>query len=425
LKKKNDDGGYKMIITTVVLIISYFLMMPNPQLEEDFVETMVKDYMKHTPAGSKLLQEQIPKSSKKKLLPSEMKWSSYPLTGATIAISGSTSGIGKAIAKNAHGLGATVIAIGRSPTKLANLQFELEGDRKNTKKSRIVPIIADYSDLESVTKAADEIKRKAKVIDILVNNAGIHYNFAIINPFSEILQTKQGHDLTFGVNYLSHFLLTSKLIPLLEKSNLQPRIIQISSSYHWMTEGSELQVQPNEKSPLASQSHSQTFTHKNRSYANSKLAQIYHMRALARRLETTKSPIKIVSVCPAWVSTEIVKNYGLQSILDIWGFPADGVGISSALNAMFLPFLGGEGADFVSQVSIPNDFPQRPELIVKFFEWLGIRDMMANIGAFLMLPVQRYIFQSQVVRKSSAESYHVEKQESLYEWSEKEVSPFL
>jgi len=42
-----------------------------------------------------------------------------------------------------------------------------------------------------------------------------------------------GIDRSFATNYLSHVLLTEKLLPLLAQAKKGARVLQMSSSYHW------------------------------------------------------------------------------------------------------------------------------------------------------------------------------------------------
>jgi len=59
--------------------------------------------------------------------------------------------------------------------------------------------------------------------------------------------------VAFGVNYLSHFLLTEKLLPLLSKSDQDsPRIIQMSSSFHWLSDGSDLVASSGDDTTISS-----------------------------------------------------------------------------------------------------------------------------------------------------------------------------
>jgi len=121
----------------------------------------------------------------------------------------------------------------------------------------------------------------------------------------------QGFDRVFTVNYLSHFLLTEKMIPLLQKS-ADARVVQVSSSYHWGVDGSDLLPGPHGESPIASRpggSHGLVLFRSQRSYANSKLAQIYHARAF-KRYHPDLTNIRLISICPAWVGTSIAGQPG-------------------------------------------------------------------------------------------------------------------
>lgn len=80
-------------------------------------------------------------------------------------VTGASSGIGKAIARQLSSAGAKVILASRSTDKLKSLQEELNGE------SMVVEL--DVADSDSVDKAFNSIREKYKVVDILVNCAGV------------------------------------------------------------------------------------------------------------------------------------------------------------------------------------------------------------------------------------------------------------
>jgi NADPH:quinone reductase-like Zn-dependent oxidoreductase len=88
-----------------------------------------------------------------------------PLEDMIIVLTGSTSGIGLALTKTLVKLGAIVVALGRSETKLQALQESLP--------INVEPIVADFNDLDSVTRACDLIQERFQRIDVLINNAFI------------------------------------------------------------------------------------------------------------------------------------------------------------------------------------------------------------------------------------------------------------
>ncbi|BAO77019.1 SDR family NAD(P)-dependent oxidoreductase [Winogradskyella sp. PG-2] len=136
----------------------------------------------------------------------------------TILITGSTDGIGKLVAFQLAKEGHQILLHGRNERKLADTVAEI---KEATKNSAIESFIEDFSDLNSVTSMTLAIKEKVSKIDILINNAGIFK--------SQITKSNDGFDIRFAVNYLTPYILTKELLPLIEKGNA-PRIINLSSA---------------------------------------------------------------------------------------------------------------------------------------------------------------------------------------------------
>jgi len=239
-----------------------------------------------------------------------------PMVGRRVVITGAAGGIGQQLCNVIHSLGGTVVALDRNETGLELLQLSLPN---------VICIPTRHEDLASIAATADLIKKKFKTIDLLVNNAGLTYNGECI-PGSELMKSKHGYDLAFTVNYLSHFLLVEKLMPCLIQSD-KGRIVHMTSSYHWKVDGSEL-IPKRDMGPVAYQSDPRIMSarHISRSYANTKLAQIWHSRSIVG--------CESVCACPTWVATGIAGESN-RSFLQKFAFPVEGSGISSALNAIF------------------------------------------------------------------------------------------
>ena len=176
----------------------------------------------------------------------------------TTVITGATSGIGEqtalALAKKDHALYLLV----RDTEKGEVLRKRLIGDTGN---QHIFIVECDLADLQSVRKAADELKAKLFAINVLINNAG--------GIFPERELTKDGFETTFQVNYLGHFLLTTCLMPLLEKGHA--RIINVSSEAYKMGK------------PLFNDLQGEQKYSASKAYGMSKLFNIYFAKSLAEK----------------------------------------------------------------------------------------------------------------------------------------------
>jgi NAD(P)-dependent dehydrogenase (short-subunit alcohol dehydrogenase family) len=137
---------------------------------------------------------------------------------ATILVTGATDGLGSHVARELAARGATVLLHGRSSERLESTLEEL---RRETGSEKLGPYVADLSSLDEVRGLAERILAEHDRLDVLVNNAGV-----IVRAREE---SGDGFELTFAVNYLSHFLLTSLLLPLLRDS-APARIVNVASA---------------------------------------------------------------------------------------------------------------------------------------------------------------------------------------------------
>ena len=133
----------------------------------------------------------------------------------TILVTGATDGLGKRVASALAGRGGTVLLHGRGRDRL---EATFEQIREQTGNEKLRCYLANPSSLGAVRGLAEHILSDEERLDVLVNNAGV------ISPESE-----DGHELTFAVNYLSHFLLTSLLLPLL-RASAPVRIVNVASA---------------------------------------------------------------------------------------------------------------------------------------------------------------------------------------------------
>ena len=223
------------------------------------------------------------------------------------------------------------------------------------------------------------------------------------------------------VNYLSHFLLTEKLAPLLNESN-KTKIVQVASLGSFAVAGTDLSPSTAQGNPIASQPGGNTgFTigRDVRAYGNSKLAQVLHARALSRRNRRWK----VVSTCPQWVASEIVAkstNFVNDWFYQLLAYPCNGYGINSVLKAVLAT---DEEGDFFTNthlgcVALLDRIPQL------LYTHAPVRDSMIWVVGTMVLLYQRWLPTGKTTTSSMA-SYNESLQEELYEWSLSEVSPWL
>ncbi|MEE4380130.1 MAG: SDR family NAD(P)-dependent oxidoreductase, partial [Candidatus Competibacteraceae bacterium] len=134
----------------------------------------------------------------------------------TILITGATDGIGLETAKMLVSSGHNVLLHGRSPAKLENVERALSAIADGGQVERYVADLSRIPDVEALAKAVAE---KHARLDVLINNAGV---YSTPDPI-----TQDGLDVRFAVNTIAPYLLTQRLLPLLEAS---ARVINLSSA---------------------------------------------------------------------------------------------------------------------------------------------------------------------------------------------------
>lgn len=139
------------------------------------------------------------------------------LGGRRALVTGATSGIGLAAARELAALGARVTLVARDRRKAEEVIGEL---RRQTGNDNIDLELADMSLMADVHALADRLLVAGEPVDMLINNAG-----ALFNPRQ---QTAEGLEKSFALLLLAPYILTERLKPLLEKAE-SPRVVNVSS----------------------------------------------------------------------------------------------------------------------------------------------------------------------------------------------------
>ena len=205
-------------------------------------------------------------------------------------ITGATSGIGLAAARQLLELGHSVIGVGRSAERCRQQEEYLT--------QFVVPpacvemLVADLSLQSEVLCVAQQIQAvltdwQHPWLDGLINNAATV-------PFWQTF-TPEGFDMQWAVNHLAPFLLTAQLMPLLRAAP-SARVVTVSSASHYGAKLNWEDIQLRRHyNPL-------------RAYGQTKLANVLFTRELDHRLRQG-SNVRAFAADPGLVNTEL----GLKS----------------------------------------------------------------------------------------------------------------
>ena len=234
------------------------------------------------------------------------------LTGRTVLVTGVTSGIGQETMRVLALRGAHVLGTGRTLERAAQACAAVEG--------RTTPLALELTDFPSVVACSDAVRALGVPLDVLVCNAGI---MSLPN-----LEQVNGLEKQFVTNHLGHFLLTNRLLDLVQAAP-QGRVVVVSSSalkwadpagIEWDNLSGERDYSPN------------------RAYGQSKLANNLFSLELARRFDGTTTTSN--SLNPGAVLTELQRHAPAWAVtLGRWigplvmKMPAEGASTSCYLAA--------------------------------------------------------------------------------------------
>ncbi|MDR2212607.1 MAG: SDR family NAD(P)-dependent oxidoreductase [Pseudomonadales bacterium] len=142
-------------------------------------------------------------------------------TPNTALVTGATDGLGKATAERLANKGWRVLLHGRDAAKGEAVTESL---RRSSGNQQLHYFNADLGSLAQTRALAEALRAAEPRLDVLVNNAGIGPRA----PGAARQLSADGHELFFAVNYLSGYLLTHELLPLLQSSQAA-RIINVAS----------------------------------------------------------------------------------------------------------------------------------------------------------------------------------------------------
>jgi NAD(P)-dependent dehydrogenase (short-subunit alcohol dehydrogenase family) len=204
-----------------------------------------------------------------------------------VLITGSTDGLGREVALRIAATGAHVIIHGRNVQRGLEIVSAIQTEDKGSARF----YRADFASLADVRSFAESILRDYPRLDVLINNAGIGSLAS-----AERDTSADGYELHFAVNYLSHFLLTRMLLPLL-KSSAPSRIINVASIGQAPIDFDDVMIEHGYSG--------------SRAYGQSKLAEIMFTIDLAKELKGTG--VSVYALHPAtYMDTYMVRSAGIE-----------------------------------------------------------------------------------------------------------------
>ena len=149
------------------------------------------------------------------------------LVGKTVAISGSTGGLGKHLCRYLLHLGARIVLLDRNRERSLQNKAALEAEFSG---AEIALVRLDLVDVDSVRAATEELKAIGP--DMFIHNAGA---YSIPRCTSN-----SGYDNVFTINFASPYYMIRELLPILRKK--QGRVVVVGSIAHNYSKANEADV---------------------------------------------------------------------------------------------------------------------------------------------------------------------------------------
>lgn len=191
--------------------------------------------------------------------------------GRVALVTGASSGIGRAIARELHALGMRVAVTGRRPERLAALASELGED--------VLTFPCDLRELSNIDDIFARIQAAWGGVDVLVNNAGLGHETPLIGGNREHWREM------LEVNVLALCACTSLAVSDMQRRNVEGHVIHVSSmAAHRVPSGSGV-------------------------YSATKYAVRSLTEGLRQELRELGSPVRVSSISPGYVETEFHGRY--------------------------------------------------------------------------------------------------------------------
>jgi NAD(P)-dependent dehydrogenase (short-subunit alcohol dehydrogenase family) len=206
------------------------------------------------------------------------------MSNKVFVVTGTTSGIGKALALEIAKTGQTLVMIARDADRG---QAALQEVRRQAPNPNIDLQLSDLSILSSVRNVAEILKARYEKINVLINNASVYKRKRTV--------TVDGFEEMFAANHLGPFLLTNLLLERLQEAvqaDGSARVLNITAPSTVPLNFDDLQGERNFNSLNA--------------FGATKMANLLFTFELARRLENTG--ITVNAIHPGLARSGLMKE---------------------------------------------------------------------------------------------------------------------
>jgi NAD(P)-dependent dehydrogenase (short-subunit alcohol dehydrogenase family) len=223
-----------------------------------------------------------------KPIPDEISDSQMNHSSRKVAlVTGSTDGVGRLVAGRLADAGWHVIVHGRDSGRGERAVQEIQAAGKGTAEF----IAADLSSLGAARSLAETLMSRHAHLELLISNAGI----GTASGGQTRLESHDGHELRFAVNYLAGFVLTQLLLSTL-KDSAPARIVVVASAGQQAIDFDDVMLRRDYSGV--------------RAYRQSKLAQVMYSFDLAQELAAAR--VSVNCLHPAtYMNTTMVRAAGV------------------------------------------------------------------------------------------------------------------
>ena len=221
-------------------------------------------------------------------------------------------------------------------------------------REKVEYIHCDLSSFDSIRACAEHILKNEKQLNALMLNAGL-----MATPPSE---TSDGYEIQIGVNVLGHALLAELLFPLI-KTTPDARVVTLSS------------VASNSGRPLQKEMFSLSENYRPwQTYSNSKLADLFYAKALAKYFEEQDINARSIAAHPGGTASQLQINtrkmggVGISGPFWVYVMKFFGMTIHKGALSQLMGILSDDvkNGDYIGPKGSPSAFKGDPKVIENY-----------------------------------------------------------